>query len=169
MKSNDALKNYVHEKVSRIEKYVSKVTEVSVILALEKRSNIAEVIVNVNRVQITAKETNEDNMYTAIDLVMDKIERQTKKYKDKLTSHKDQHRRARHNIFSPEDFTSITNNNLIKSETIAINAMSADEAVLKLEASDDDFYVFKNTETNKVNVMYRRRDGDFGMIEPENS
>ena len=169
MESNEALKNYVYEKVSRIEKYLSKVTEVSVILALEKRSNIAEVIVNVNRVQIAAKETNEDNMYTAIDLVMDKIERQTKRYKDKLTSHKDQHRRARHNIFSPEDFTGITDNNLIKSETIAIDTMSADEAVLKLESSDDDFYVFKNTETNKVNVMYRRRDGDFGMIEPENS
>ena len=84
-------------------------------------------------------------MYTAIDLVMDKIERQTKKYKDKLTSHKDQHRRARHNIFSPEDFTGITANTLIKSETISIDTMSADEAVLKLEASDDDFYVFKNT------------------------
>ena len=59
--------------------------------------------------------------------------------------------------------------NFIKSETIAITEMSADEAVQKLEASDDDFYVFKNTETNKVNVMYRRRNGDFGMIEPENN
>jgi len=168
LEPNEALKNYAHEKVSRIEKYLSKVTEVSVILDLEKRRNIAEVIVNVNRAQITAKETNEDNMYTAIDLVMDKIERQTKKYKDKLTSHKDQHRRARHNTFSPEDFSSI-DDNFIKSETITITEMSADEAVQKLEASDDDFYVFKNTETNKINVMYRRRNGDFGMIEPENS
>ncbi len=103
LEPNESLKQYVHEKVSKIEKYLRKITEVSVILGIEKRSNIAEIIVNVNKAQITAKATNEDNMYTAIDLVMDKIERQTKKYKDKLTSHKDHHHRARHNIFSPED------------------------------------------------------------------
>jgi len=169
LEPNEALKQYVHEKVSRIEKYLTRVTEVTVILSLEKRSNIAEVIVNVNRAQITAKETNEDNMYTAIDLVMDKIERQTKKYKDKITSHKDQHRHVRHNIFSPEDFTGLQNDAMIKSETITIKSMSANEAVLELGASEDDFYVFKNTETHKVNVMYRRRNGDFGLIEPENS
>jgi len=169
LEPNESLKQYVHEKVSRIEKYLHKITEVSVILALEKRSNIAEVIVNVNRAKITAKETNEDNMYTAIDLVMDKIERQAKKHKDKITSHKDHHRRARHNIFSPDDFTDMEDNNLVKSESIAIKSMRTDEAVLELGESDDDFYVFKNTETNKVNVMYRRRNGDFGLIEPENS
>ncbi len=169
LEPNEALKQYVHDKVSRIEKYLTTVTEVSVILILEKRSNIAEVIVNVNRAQITARETNEDNMYTAIDLVMDKIERQAKKYKDKLTSHKDQHRRALHNIFSPEDFTGLNNRPMIKSETIAIKSMSADDAVHELGASADDFYVFKNTDTDKVNVMYRRRNGDFGLIEPENS
>ncbi len=169
LEPNESLKRHVHEKVSRIEKFLNKATEVSVILTLEKRSNIAEIIVNVNRTQITAKGTNEDNMYTAIDLMIDKIERQTKKYKDKLTSHKDLHHRARHNIFSPEDFTGMQDNTSIKSESIVIQSMSADEAVLELGASDDDFYVFKNTETNKVNVMYRRQNGDFGLIEPENS
>jgi len=168
LEPNESLKLYVHEKVSRVAKYLSKVTEISVILALEKRNNIAEVIVNVNRAQITAKETNEDNMYTAIDLVMEKIERQAKKYKDKLTSHKDQFRSARHNIFSPDDFAGIKNNTSIKTESISIKNMSADEAVLELGALDDDFYVFKNTETDKVNVLYRRRNGDFGLIEPEN-
>lgn len=167
LEPNESLKQYVHDKVSRVEKYLSKVTEISVILSLEKRSNIAEVIVNVNRAQITAKETNEDNMYTAIDLVMDKIERQAKKYKDKLTSHKD-HRNARHNIFSPEDFAGMKNNTMIKSESIAISSMTADDAVHELGESDDDFYVFKNTDTGKVNVLYRRRNGDFGLIEPEN-
>ena len=169
LEPNESLKRHVHEKVSRIEKFLNKATDVSVILTLEKRSNIAEIIVNVNKAQITAKATNEDNMYTAIDLVMDKIESQTKKYKDKLTSHKYHHRSARHNIFSPEDFTEVRDSSLIKSESISIKSMRADEAVLELGASDDDFYVFKNTETDKVNVMYRRRNGDFGLIEPENS
>jgi len=63
----------------------------------------------------------------------------------------------------------VMDSSLITSESIAIKSMRADEAVLELGASDDDFYVFKNTETDKVNVMYRRRNGDFGLIEPENS
>ncbi len=167
LEPNESLKQYVHEKVSRVAKYLSKVTEISVILTLEKRSNIAEVIVNVNRAQMTAKEANDDNMYTAIDLVMDKIERQAKKHKDKLTNHKE-HRSARHNIFSPEDFAGMKNNTAIKTEMIEIRSMSADDAVLELGESDDDFYVFKNSETGKVNVLYRRRSGDFGLIEPEN-
>lgn len=168
LEPNESLKHYVHDKVSRVEKYLSKVTEVSVILALEKRNNIAEVIINVNRAQITAKETNEDNMYTAIDLVMEKIERQAKKYKDKLTNHKDQHRRARHNIYSSDEIAGITNTTPVKTESIIIKSMSAEDAVHELDAVDDDFFVFKNTETDKVNVLYRRRNGDFGLIEPEN-
>jgi putative sigma-54 modulation protein len=169
LEPNESLKQHVHEKVSRIEKYLNKVTEVSVILTLEKRSNIAEVIANVNRSQITARAANEDNMYTAIDLVMDKIESQAKKYKDKLTSHKDLHHHARHNVFSPDDFAGIKNTSAVTTESVVIQSMGADEAVQELAASDDDFYVFKNTDTNKVNVMYRRRNGDFGLIEPENS
>jgi len=136
LEPNNALRQHVHEKAARIEKYLHKVTEVSVTLTLEKRSNIAEIIVNVNRTQITAKGTNKDNMYTAIDLMMDKVERQTKKYKDKLTSHKDLHHHAQHDIFSPENFTGMKDNTSIKSESI---------------------------------VMYRRRNGDFGLIAPENS
>ena len=168
LEPQDALRDYAQEKVSRIEKYVSTITEAHVILSLEKRSYRAEVIVNVNRAQITAKESSEDNMYTAIDLVMDKIERQAKKYKDKITSHKDQHRKARHNVYAYERSEPATPPNIVRTESVFIKTMTVDEAIEHIESIEDDFLVFKNRATDRVNVLYRRRDGDFGLIEPEN-
>lgn len=166
---NDNLRNYAREKVSRIEKYLSTITEVHVILSLEKRSYIAEVIVNVNRAKIAAKEASEENMYAAIDLVVDKIERQTKKYKDKLTSHKDQHRKAHHKIFSSEDFEAAQRASVIKMESVSIRQMHIEEAISQIESISDEFLVFRNVETSKVNVLYKRRDGDLGLIEPEDA
>ncbi len=169
LEPNDALRDYAREKISRIEKFVSNINEVHAILSLEKRSHIAEVIVNVNRAQFAAKEVNEDNMYTAIDLVMDKIERQAKKYKDKITSHKEQHRRARHNIFSAEIMEPSQAPNMVKTESVFIKKMVVDDAISEIGVQDDDFFVFINEDTEKVNVLYRRRDGDLGLIEPENT
>jgi putative sigma-54 modulation protein len=127
------------------------------------------VIVNANRAKITAKEVNEDNMYTAIDLVMDKIEKQVRRYKDKITSHKDQHRKARHNVFSTEASEKSQPPNIIKTESVFIEQMTIDEAIMQIEKINDDFLVFRNWDTEKVNVLYRRRDGDFGLVEPENT
>ena len=168
MEPTESLRTYAEEKVSKINKYLDYPVEAHIVLTVEKFRHVADVTLSLNGTMVKGVEETED-MYSAIDQVMDKIERQTKKYKDKLTSHKDHHRSARHNIFSPEDFTEVRDSSLIKSESIEIKSMRADEAVLELGASDDDFYVFKNTETDKVNVMYRRRNGDFGLIEPENS
>ncbi len=169
LESNDALKNYAIEKVSKIEKYVSNLNEIHVILTVEKRNNIAEVVVNVNRAQIAAKESAEENMYAAIDMVMDKIETQARRYKDKLTSHKDHNRKARHNIFSAEILEQEQERKIVKTESVSIKHMTVDEAMVEIESIDDDFIVFKNGTTEKVNVLYRRRDGDFGLVEPENS
>jgi putative sigma-54 modulation protein len=167
LESNDALKKHAEEKISRIEKYFSNVNEVHVILSLEKRRHIAEIIVNVNKAKLTAKEVSEDNMYTAIDLVMDKIEKQVKKYKDKITNHKDPYGKAKHNIF--ESLSNSSKPNIIKTESIFIRSMIIDDAIEHIEIIDDDFLVFKNSETEKVNVIYKRRDGCLGLIEMENT
>ena len=165
---SDALKNYAMEKVSRIEKYLSNITEVHIILTHEKLANTAEVIVNANRVTITAREKHKDNMYASIDLVVDKLERQVKKQKDKLTSHKE-HRKALHNVFSAEQAEGTREPSAVKSETIAIQSMSVDSALIRLGQNNEEFFVFKNIDTQNVNVLYRRRDGNFGLIEPENA
>jgi putative sigma-54 modulation protein len=170
LEPNDALRDYAREKVSRIEKYVSAIKDVHVVLSIEKRSFIAEVLVFVNRAKIAAREVNEDNMYTAIDLVMDKIERQVKKYKDKLTSHKDAGRQARHNVYAAMAAEeAAAQPSIVRTESIRIEAMGLGDALRQIEQGDDDFYVFKNTDNDKVSVLYRRRDGDFGLIEPDNA
>ena len=168
LEPNDALKSYSEEKVLKIERYVPNLNEAHVILSLEKRRHIAEVIVNVNKGKITAKEVSEDNMYSAIDLVMDKIESQARKYKDKLTSHKDQHRKAKHNILSVEGLGDSEKESIVKTESVIVEQMTLDEAVERVNFIDNEFLVFKNSSTEKVNILYKRRDGDLGLIEPEN-
>ena len=163
---NDSLKVHIREKMSRIEKYLSNINEVHVILAMEKRNYIAEVIVNVNKAKITAKEVNEDNMYTAIDLVVEKIERQARKYKDKHTSHKGHHIKAIHNIF--ENIEADEKPTSVKTESVFVKPMSKDDAISHIETGDNEFMVFENSDTGKVNVLYKRRDGYLGLIEPEN-
>lgn len=165
---NDALKTYSEEKVSKIERYVPNLNEVQVILSLEKRRHIAEVNVNVNKGKITAKEVSEDNMYSAIDQVMDKIESQARKYKDKLTSHKDQHRKARHNVLSVEGQDLTAESKIVTTESVVVDTLSLETAVETINRVDNDFLVFRNSATDKVNILYRRRDGYLGLIEPEN-
>jgi len=167
LEPNDALKSYSEEKVLKIERYVPNLNEAHVILSLEKRRNIAEVIVNVNKGKITAKEVSEDNMYSAIDLVMDKIESQARKYKDKLTSHKDHHRKAKHNILSVEGLSDSDKDSVVKTESVIVELMTLDDAVEHINLIDNEFLVFKNSATEKVNILYKRRDGDLGLIEPD--
>ncbi|MBN2105928.1 MAG: ribosome-associated translation inhibitor RaiA [Deltaproteobacteria bacterium] len=167
LEPSDALKDYAMDKVSRIEKYLGNITEVHIILSHEKRAHIAEVIVHANRAKITAKEKHEDNMYASIDLVVDKIERQVKKHKDKITSHKE-HKKALHNVFSADQLTASREQSIVKSESISIKTMSVDTALVHIGQNDDEFFVFKNIDTDNVNVLYKRRNGDFGLIEPEN-
>ncbi|MCX8044299.1 MAG: ribosome-associated translation inhibitor RaiA [Desulfobacterota bacterium] len=166
---NDALRSYAEEKASRIGKYVNNVREIHVILTLEKRSYVAEVIVHVNRAKITAKEATEDNMYASIDLVMDKIERQIKKYKDKMTDHKEHSRKALHNVFAVTETGNKSERTVVRTETVSIATMTVDNALRHLGEQEEDFFVFKNQDTDQVNVLYRRRDGGIGLIEPARS
>ena len=167
LEPNEALKSYSEEKVLKIERYVPNLNESQVILSLEKRRHIAEVIVNVNKGKITAKEVSEDNMYSAIDLVMDKIESQARKYKDKLTSHKDQHRKAKHNILSVEGVSDNDKADVVRTENVIVEVMTLDDAIEHIKLIDNEFLVFKNAATESVNILYKRRDGDLGLIEPD--
>jgi putative sigma-54 modulation protein len=167
LEPNEALKSYSEEKVLKIERYVPNLNEAQVVLSLEKRRHIAEVIINVNKGKITAKEVSEDNMYSAIDLVMDKIESQARKYKDKLTSHKDQHRKAKHNILSVESVSDNDKTDVVRTESVIVEVMTLDDAIEHIKLIDNEFLVFKNSATESVNILYKRRDGDLGLIEPD--
>jgi putative sigma-54 modulation protein len=138
-----------------------------VVLSLEKHRHQAEITLNTNGITVNAKDVTED-MYAAIDLAVDKLERQVKKHKEKIKDHKPGERTARYNIVSSEPVLPAKGERIIKTESIFIKPMSVDEAIMQIDVMNNDFLVFTNAQTQKVNVLYRRRDGYLGLIEPEN-
>ena len=110
-------------------------------------------------------------MYSAIDLAVDKLDRQMKKHKEKLRRHKvnttPQRVTSRYNILSSKSIGENQQPKIIKTENVFAKPMSLEEAVMQLGLLNNDFLVFINASTGKVNVIYHRKDGDYGLVEPE--
>ena len=194
---SNALKDYSEKKLAVIKKYFDHIIEIDVTLSVDEvrdatRSKVCEVTVFANGIVMRAKKASED-LYASIDMVAEKIERQVKKYKEKLkevprraTSHRD--RSATHKVISfetpiieveekiagkggkapkVEAEAAGRTSKIVRSGTFAMKPMFADEAAEQLEILKQGFFVFSNAETNQVNVIYKRTDGNYGLIEPE--
>lgn len=162
----DALRGSVESKLSKLEKFFNKDTEAKVTLAVEKNRQIIEVTIPINGSLLRAEETTED-MYASIDGVVDKLTRQLRKHKTKLEKRNNKYETIRfENIptfteeesFEPE---------IVRTKRFAMKPMSSEEAVLQMELIGHSFYVFSNSETDEVNVVYKRKDGNYGLIEPD--
>lgn len=177
MEMTDALRAYIENGLGKIGSHFDKVIDADVVLDIEKRRHIAEVNLHANGVRIHGKEASPD-MYASVDAVLSKLEKQIRKYKDRINRH--QPRAARdmrdyhHEIISiePEEAPSDRNgtafsHKVVQREKVAMKPMSVDEAVMQLELVDDPFLVFSNADTSKVNVLYSRGDGTYGLIEPQ--
>lgn len=181
---SNALKDYAEKKLASIKKYFDHIIEVDVTLSSDEtqdtaQSKVCEVTVWANGIVLRGKKASED-LYASIDMVADKIERQVKKYKEKLKdrprrqANKDDDKAMMHKVISFENMPAreegVASNRspkIVRSGTFAMKPMFADEATEQLELLHQDFYVFSNAETNQVNVIYKRSDGNFGLIEPE--
>jgi putative sigma-54 modulation protein len=165
MDVTDALKTYAAEKVGKLEKYLPEGADAVVILGVEKFRHKAEVQIKVNGILIQAHEETEE-MYQSIDKVIDKLGRQVKKYKEKLKGHKvrGEERAVPEAAAAPAETESIPE--IIKTKRFDMKPMTPEEAVMQMELLDKDFFVFSNVSTGTVNVIYRRRDGNVGLIEP---
>lgn len=171
MEPSEALKGYVQERTARLTKYIDKPLESQVTLTVEKFRQIADVVINANGIRIAGQEEHED-MYAAVDLVMDKIERQIKKYKAKIRQHKPlqgKELKWKREIYEPDSFDDEREAVVMKSEHYFIKPMSVDEAAMQMDLSDQEFLVFNNASTQTINVLYRRKDGNYGLIVPQNS
>ncbi len=171
MEPSEALKNYVQERTARLTKYIDHPLDSQVTLTVQKFRQIADVVINANGIRIAGQESNED-MYAAIDLVMDKIERQMKKYKERIRKHKPapgREIRWKREIYEPESFEEDREPVVIRTENYFVKPMSVDEAAMQMELSQQDFLVFNNASTQTVNVLYRRKDGNYGLIVPQSS
>ncbi len=160
MKLTDNLKNYAEEKVKKIRKYLDNITEVAVTMSIEKYRHRAEILLKVNGMLIQA-ESITGEMYSSIDDVIEKLERQVKKYKERLVSHRKGEERPSITPVSKEFFPAI-----IKRKSFDIKPMNPEEAAMQMDLLNKDFFIFTSASSGNINVLYKRRDGNLGLIEP---
>ncbi len=159
---SDELREYIEEKLKKLNKYADGPIDVNVILSSEKFRQVAEVIVSGDGMRAAAKE-EQDDIRAAIDLVSDKIEKQLKKYREKLISRRGMQQDITSSTIDEDDESNMS---VIKTEKMDSKPMSLEEAVEQFTMTDRSFMAFRNAETNDINVLYWRRDGELGLIEP---
>lgn len=159
----EALRRYAEEKVGRLQKYLEKITSAHIVLSVQKYRQIAEVTLRVRDLTIRGEESTND-LYSSIDLVVEKVERQLQRYKGKILNHANRSGRAQGPVGSPE---TDEGPRVVKTKRFAIKPMSLDEAILQMDLLGHSFYVFRNAQSDEVNVVYRRREDTYGLIEPE--
>lgn len=164
----DAIKSYIEKKVFRIEKYFDYLIDVNVALEIQRNVHSAEILVNAKGIFLKGLEKSED-LYASIDLAIDKIERQLVKYKEKLKqkiSNEDASGQAfKLNVFESESFDEASPR-IVVSKDMPAKPMDIEEAVMQMNLLNKNFFVFRNSKTDVVNVVYKRDDGNIGLIQP---
>lgn len=164
LEPSDALKSYVREKLDRMEKYFNGPAEANVVLSIEKFRHSAEINITGDRLAINGKEETEE-MYSAIDMVLDKLEVQIKKNKQKSRDFRSKGKSGpRESIPVPDEEPDQPR---VRVRHIEYKPMDVDEAVMQMDLIKDNFLVFTNARTETVNVLYRQKDGNFGLIQPQ--
>jgi len=163
----DAIRNYAEKKVSKLEKYFDHITEASVLLEVQKNVHSVEVLLSAKGVFMKGLEKSED-LYASIDLAVDKIEKQLVKYKEKLKDKKIQDKDydtpLKLNILDTQSVED-SETRVIISKEIPVKPMDPEEAVMQMDLLNKTFFVFRNSDTNEVAVVYQRDDGNIGLIE----
>ncbi len=170
MESREVLRDYLQDKISKLKKYLDNPLEANVVLIVEKHRHIAEVTLIANRITINAQEETED-MFSAIDRVIDKLERQILKHKEKIKRHKANptlpESSLRMDVYAAGSFDDGVEPKLIKSKKILAKPMSVEEAAMQMELMNNNFLIFTNASSKNLNIIYRLKDGHYGLIEPQ--
>ena len=161
----EGLRSAVSDKIGKLERYFTPETEVHVTLSVEKERQKIEVTIPMKGNIIRAEQVSDD-MYVSIDLVEEIIERQLRKYKNKII---DQQQSAigLSKAFVEEEIEEDDEIKIIRSKRFAMKPMDPEEACIQMELLGHNFYVFRNAATDEVNVVYKRKGNTFGLIEPE--
>lgn len=159
----EAIKAYVEEKIGRLDKYFENPDNISanVLMRLSGKDQVVEVTINTHGLILRGEESNKD-LYASIDLVTDKIERQIRKNKTKIHKKSSKETIRDFKEFEVEEKESA--NDVVKRKEIEMKPMSEEEAILQMELIDHDFFVYKDENTNETNVVYKRKDGNYGLI-----
>ena len=166
------LKDAIEQKLGKLERYFTPETEIIVTLSVEKERQKIEVTIPVKGNIIRSEQTSDD-MYVSVDLVEEVIERQLRKYKSKLVARSQGHpsgsgNKFKKEFFESEDDTSVDDEiRIVRTKRFGIKPMYPEDACIQMDLLGHAFFVFCNAETDEVNVVYKRKDGSFGLIEPE--
>ena len=167
MEITPALQEYAEKKLGRLKKLLSPEAEVQVTLSVVKDDHIVDVIISIGGFLFKGEEATPD-MYASLDLVVDKLERQMHKYKTKINRKLRQkglkelgEKHAGRSLAKEE-----AEPRVVKTKRFVMKPMSLEEAILQLNLLGHDFFVFTNAETEEINVLYKRKDGNYGLIEP---
>jgi len=163
---SEHLKAYVSDKLDRFDKYLDNPAEANVVLTVEKFRHIAEINIAGDKLTIIASEETND-MYAAIDMALDKLEKQIKKSKQKIRERRSASKnRNRSKLEETDILPDEDTERQIKIRNIEYKPMYIEEAVLQMDLIEDNFLVFSNARSDRVNVLYRRKDGHYGLIQP---
>lgn len=161
----EGLKTAIYEKIGKLGRYFTDATEVHVTLSVEKERQKIEVTIPMKGNIVRAEQVSDD-MYVSIDLVEDIIERQLRRYKNKIIDQKQSG-----GVFSPEFLQDESDEeetiHITRTKRFAMKPMDPEEACVQMELLGHSFYVFRNAETDEVNVVYKRKANTYGLIEPE--
>jgi putative sigma-54 modulation protein len=166
LEPSDPLKSYVKNKLEKLDKLLDNPAEANVVLSVEKIHHITEIKLTGDRLNVNCREKTGD-MYSSIDKALDKLEKQIKKNKEKIRNHRQGSRaearemKETYDVFSDDGVIS-----RIRIENIEYKPMDVEEASMQIELIPDNFLVFTNARTNQVNVLYKRKDGSLGLIQP---
>ena len=168
---SDSIRSYAEQKLAKLDKQLGETTQVELELTVEKNPSIsanqvAEVTVFTKGPTLRAREATKD-MRASIDQLTDKLVRQVRHYRDKRSRRGS---RANNHVLVEEGVPAVADEldqQIVKTKQFPVKPMTAEEAVLQLELIGHDFFVFRNAESGDVNVVYRRRDSGYGLIEPQ--
>jgi len=163
---SENLKTYVSEKLDRLDRYLDNPAEANVVLTVEKFRHIVEINLSGDRLTINGKDETND-MYSAIDMALDKLEKQIKKTKEKIKERRSGGNYKTKDI-SDEDTAVYEDDRIgqIRIKNIEYKPMDIEEAVMQMDLVNHNFLVFTNARTDQINVIYRRKDGHYGLIQP---
>lgn len=165
MEPTESLRTYAEEKVSKINKYLDFPVEAHIVLTVEKFRHVADVTLSLNGTMVKGVEETED-MYSAIDQVMDKIEIQVKRLRSKVRKRRGDSKKTDESLESEGISGTSAEEPSIEVERLNAKPMDPEEAAMQLNMMQQDFLVFRNSRSREINVLYKRRDGNLGLIEP---
>ncbi len=171
IEASPALVDYAHKKLGKLDKHFDKSTEVQVVMSIIREEHIVEVTVYLNGLILRGEESTGD-MYASIDMVVDKLERQIKKYKTRMNKSIRQSgarkMSEKYAALEAEERMEKEEPQIVRTKRFPLKPMTVEEAILQMDMIGHNFFVFANADNNDtINVVYKRKDGNYGLIETE--